>query len=148
TEPYLDLPTSIFTGPRISFVSDLGQLEGRTVAVVEGHFIEELLRDRYPSIGIAHSSTTVDALRTVARGDADAYVGDTLTTSHLISRAGLSNIRISGETIIRQKLSMAVRNDWPQFAGILQKALDAIPPETRDGIYRKWTSVAQQQPFN
>ena len=30
-----------------------------------------------------------------------------------------------GETIIRQKLSMAVRNDWPQFAGILQKALDA-----------------------
>lgn len=148
TEPYLDLPTSIFTGHGISFVSDLGQLEGRKVAVVDGHFMEELLRDRYPSIGIAHSATTVDALRTVARGDADAYVGDTLTTSHLLSRAGLSNIRISGETIIRQKLSMAVRNDWPQFAGILQKALDAIPPETRDGIYRKWTSVAQQQPFD
>jgi len=40
---------------------------------------------------------------------------------------------------------MAVRNDWPEFIPILQKALDTISETERDEIYNRWIRVKYEE---
>ena len=53
----------------------------------------------------------------------------------------IDNIRVSGDTRYSNDQSMAVRNDWPIFASILQKSLDSIPQQQHDLIYNRWMSI-------
>jgi signal transduction histidine kinase len=80
-------------------------------------------------------------LRAVADGKAFAFVGNLVTTSYYIGQSGLTQIKIAGETPFVYRLGMAVRDDWPILAGILQKGIEAIPVAERDAIYRDWISI-------
>ncbi|MCP4284641.1 MAG: PAS domain S-box protein, partial [Gammaproteobacteria bacterium] len=84
----------------------------------------------------------------LSHGQVYAYVGNIATVSDVIRREGLTNIKISGETPYRYELSMAVRNDWPEFTPILQKALDTISDQERDQIYQKWIKLRYEHGFD
>ena len=43
---------------------------------------------------------------------------------------------------------MAVRNDWPEFVPILQKAIDSISEQQRDQIYRNWIKLRYEHGFD
>jgi signal transduction histidine kinase len=99
------------------------------------------MRSERPDLTLMPVEDTRAGLRAVADGKAFAFVGNLVTTSYYIGQSGLTQIKIAGETPFVYRLGMAVRDDWPILAGILQKGIEAIPVAERDAIYRDWISI-------
>lgn len=67
------------------------------------------------------------ALKAVADGTEEAFVGNLATSSYLAKANGITNLKyLKMETDETQFLFFAVRNDWPILVGILNKALADI----------------------
>jgi len=145
TQPYLSSPVVIYAGPDLPYVGDLSELNAERVLVVEQHAGAQLLRRDYPQIELVTAATVSDALLRLSRGEAKAFVGNLLTSGYYIGQLGLSNLKVVGQTPYSFDLAMAVRGDWPVLAGLLRKALDAIPEERRNAIYRDWIAVRYEQ---
>jgi diguanylate cyclase (GGDEF)-like protein/PAS domain S-box-containing protein len=147
TKPYLSFPMVIVTSDKVTYVNGLSDFQDETVAVVRGYATQDLLEKNHPDLNLFLADNVTQALEQVSLGKVYAYVGNIATVSDVIRREGLTNIKISGETAYRFELSMGVRNDWPEFTPILQKALDSITPQERDQIYRNWIKLRYEHGF-
>ena len=148
TKPYLSFPMVIVTSDQVAYVNGLRDLRNETVAVVRGYATQDLLEKNHPELDLYLADNVGDALEKLSHGKVYAYIGNIATVSHVIRREGLTNIKISGETPYNYELSMAVRNDWPEFVPILQKALDSITQQERDQIYRNWIKLRYEHGFD
>ena len=141
TKPYLSFPMVIVTTDQVAYVNGLKELKDETVAVVKGYATQDLLEKNYPELNLYLADSVTDALEALSLGRVFAYVGNIASVSDVLKRKGLTNLKISGETPYKYELSMAVRNDWPEFTPILQKALDSISEQEQDQIYRQWIKL-------
>lgn len=141
TRPYLSFPVVIFTRKDAQLLTGLPDLQGNKVVVEKGYIMEEILRDRYPRIELVTSENTLSALKELAIGRVDAYVGNLATASSLLQQYGLSNIKVAAPTPFNLDLRMGVRKDWPELTAILNKLLDSISDEQRAAIQKKWLQV-------
>jgi potassium efflux system protein len=140
--PYLRLPGALIARRGGPATSELDDLRGRRIAVVEGHVWQELLagvgyideQRAFASIG--------EALSAVAGGEADAYVGDLLSADYAMQRAKLTEaLVVSGETRLEAELAYAVRRDLPQLKAVLDGALASITVEEEQQLRARWESV-------
>jgi len=145
TKPFLKVPIVIFSHQRISYIRNLSELEGKTVAVVEGFSVQEWLKKAYPKLKLLGAVNKVNALEMVKEGKAFALVGDLLSTSHYIALHGFSQIKVVGDTPFKLELSIGVRKDWPIFIRILDKTLRSLNEETRLAISRRWLSMKMER---
>ena len=141
SEPYVSFPAAIFSAAEIAYLGGPDNLAGKVVAVVRGDAVEAWLRETYPELTLLPVTDTREGLRQLTRGDADAYVGNVVTTSYAIGQTGLTRIKVVGETPFSYRLAMAVGRDQPLLAGVLQKGLETIPQQARDAIYNEWISI-------
>ena len=148
TTAYLSMPINIFAGGNVTYIGNLKGLRGKPVAVVEGYAIHEWLRDNHSGISLVTAKSIPAALKMLAAGEVYAFVGNVVTTSYYISELRLNQIKVAGETPYAYDQAMAVRQDWPILAGILQKALDAISQNERDSIFNRWVSVKYEHGFD
>jgi len=148
TTPYLRLPLVIVTGLEYSYISDISALAGKTVAVVSNCASHEFLANNHPELDLALVIDAEEGLRAVRRGNADAFVGSLAAVSYIIGREGIPGLKISGETPFSYRSAMAVPKDRAVLAGILQKALDAIPEQRRTEILNRWVSVKYERGFD
>ena len=82
------------------------------------------------------------SLENVAFGRADANVTGLISGSYLIRKNNWTNIKVAAPTPYPNTVfRMAVRDDWPEFAAIIDKALHAIDQDARNEINRKWIAV-------
>lgn len=145
TEPYLKFRMVIATDKEIGYIDGAKDLKGKTIAVAKGYFSEEVLKRYYPELKRLEVKTITEGLEAVADGQAFGYVDNTAAISYALKNGGYSNLKISGELPHNFELSMGVRNDWPIFATILEKALASITPEERDAIYAHHIKVEYTQ---
>ena len=142
TEPYLSFPCVIVTRKQAPFIGGLRDLYGNKVAVERDYFVHESLRVDHPAIDLHIVESTPEALAAVSLGASDAYVGNLATASYLIQNKGFANLKVAAPTSYSNyDLRLAVRNDWPELIGILNKCLAAITPQQHDEIRQKWFSV-------
>ncbi len=141
TEPYLSMPVNIFARNDISYIGNLSNLTNRRAAVLESTAVAEWLTRDYPDITQVAVQATDDGLKMVAAGKVDAFIGNVVTGSYYLGKLRLNNVRIAGETSYTYDLSVAVRDDWPTFVGILQKALDSIEQPEREAFFNRWMSI-------
>lgn len=144
SKPYMSLPMVIVAGASLKYVGSLASLNHKRVAVARGYAADLLLKRDYPQIKLIHTSNMQEALKKVAYGGADAAVDALSVVSYLIAKEGFSNLRIVGQTPYSYHLSMGIRSDWPLMAQLVQKALDAIDPETREAIYHHWVPTVYE----
>ena len=141
TRPYLRFPVVVFTRKDAPLLTGLADLEDRKVMVEDAYSLYEILRDRYPRIDLMASENSLSALKELAVGRVDAYVGNLATGSTLLEQHGLKNIKVAAPTPYNLSLSMGVRKDWPELVGILDKLLASISDEQRMAIRKKWMRV-------
>ncbi|OSM04111.1 hypothetical protein MAIT1_03623 [Magnetofaba australis IT-1] len=144
TMPYLDIPHVIVGAGRRLDLQNEADLRGRTLALEKGYGSVRYFHQSQPQTTVKEYPNTVAALEAVARGEADAYVGNQVVARYLIAQHLLSNLSVVGRT---QKpssvLTIGVRKDWPQLRDILQKALDQTSQRERNAILRQWVGDAQ-----
>ncbi len=141
TQPYLSLPMVVFNREEAPYINDMYELSGKNVAVIQGESVIEYLKGKYPLLAIAELESVPEALRQLQEKKIDAYIGSILITSHYIRKAGLTNIKVAGQTGFVKEIAMAANSDLPLLAKILQKGLEVLPLEERQRISQKWMSV-------
>jgi PAS domain S-box-containing protein len=61
---------------------------------------------------------------------------------------GLTNLRVATTTPYKYELAFAVRRDWPELVGILNKSLDSIPDAEKTEIHNRWINVRFERQAN
>ena len=142
TRPFMEYKLVIITRLDTPFISGVGALKGRTVAVIKGGKLCDIILGEYPSIKKYEVNSILEALKAVSAGRADALVSGVLLTTYLIQDHHLANLKIAGiADYPSEELMFAVRKDLPELLGVLNKAIAAITPEERNAILRKWFPI-------
>ncbi len=145
TDPYLTIPYVIIARRGSPYAKRLADLRGRRVAVEKGFVMTRILAEKYPDVAMREYASTSDALDAVARGEADAYVGNRAVALYLIEHELISNLQIQGKIDdIASVNAVGVRRDWPILRDILQKALADISEQERSAILGKWVNVERR----
>ncbi len=146
TKGYIKNP-NIILGKEESFFSDIESLFGKKVAYPEGFFYDEVLRNSFPKIIRVPMKDTLATLMAMQYGQVDAVLAELAVAEYLIRENLLTGIVIKGPfnagSFEYDKLNIAVRDDWPILATILDKALVSITPEERRQIQLKWLGESQ-----
>ncbi len=148
TKPYLPLHDVIFTRPAVANVTSATDLSGKTVAVERGYAIQELLEADHPDVELLVVESTLDALKSVSIGTADAYVGSQYVGSYLIEQNLLSGIEAVAQfNDTPSQLHMAAPKDKFILRDILDKALLSISEKEKREIVKTYTAVATDAAF-
>lgn len=142
--PYLKIPSVIIVRKNVDHHLTLSQLKGMNVAMVSGYGYLDLIRNSNPELKIDQVADLKTALRKVSFGMADAFVGDLATASFYIESEGITNLRVAGETDPPNISGFAVRSDWPELAGILEKAVSLLTDEEKASIYKRWIHLESE----
>ncbi len=142
TKGYLSFPQVIIADRHRRFISGLADLQQATVAVEHSYVMEEWLRRDLPQARLLTPNDTLPALQAVSVGRADAYVGNLATASWLIEQHGLVNLGVVAPSGYGdEEFAMGVRRDWPEFIGLLNRALAEMPDAERQTIRQRWLRV-------
>jgi two-component system sensor histidine kinase/response regulator len=142
TQPYMHFRSVIVVRDDLPFIPDISALLGRRFALVKDYNETETLLERYPALDVLSVATTEEALAAVALGRADATVGNIAVLHYKIRQSGLTNLKVAApiEDAERQ-VYFAVRKDWPELAGILDKGLASISAEERERMMSRWFNI-------
>ena len=69
-------------------------LAGQRLAVDANYLPRETLQQAYPQATLHYFPSSEQALAAVAYGQADVFIGDALTTSHLVSQSYFNDVRV------------------------------------------------------
>jgi diguanylate cyclase (GGDEF)-like protein/PAS domain S-box-containing protein len=144
TEPFISVPNVILVRKDRGGPMSERSLSGLKVALVKSYAITENLSSK--NLGFTPDLVADDltALLDVSFGHADAAVIDLATASYLISKKGITNLRVAGETELSVRLAIGTPVNAPLLSSILQKGLAAITNAEREEIRNKWINTSGQ----
>lgn len=143
---FLSAPWVIYARQDSPYLSGVEALKGKVVALEAGFVIVDKLRRDYPGVQIIEVKSTLDALLTVATGQADAYIGNLAVSNYFIRANQLHNLVVAAPTPFgMHSQGMAVRKDWQVVAGLLDKGLATMTAEERIRIDEKWGVIEFKQ---
>jgi signal transduction histidine kinase/ABC-type amino acid transport substrate-binding protein/ActR/RegA family two-component response regulator len=142
THDYLSMPWVIYTRKDSPFISSIASLAGKLVSVEKGYVVQAMLKKDQPTIRFVEEANSEEALRALATGRADAYVGNLAVGAYLIRQFGFANLVVAAPTPYGEHTqAMAIRKDWHALASIIDKGIAAMPTEQRNKLTEKWTQV-------
>lgn len=149
TSDFISFPEVIFTRKDHLFVSGSNDLIGRTVATENGFISVDSIRRDIFQVNILEVRTTEQALKSVALGEADAYIGNLAVGSFLIDKLGLVGLKVAASTDYDDdSYAMGIRKDWPELKSILQKGLDSFSTEEHQQLRQKWFVLNYEHGFS
>jgi len=142
TKPFITSPQVIFTREDYPYISGLKGLQGKSVAAVKGYSITDILARDYPELKLVLMDNTLEALRAVTVGQADAFVDTLAVGIYYIRKQNLANLKVAAPTGIPSlEMRFGFRKDWWPLVPIVEKVLDTITPEEHTNIQQHWVNV-------
>jgi PAS domain S-box-containing protein len=143
TKPFLIVPHALAV-KQGSPVRGIKDLEGRRLALERGYYSSALIKAVVPQVEIQEVETSLDALKAVRAGQAEAYLGNVSLATYLIEHNNLTDLEILPCPDLEPlKLSMGVRQDWAAMIPILEKGLNSLTSEEKQEISRRYVSQAK-----
>jgi PAS domain S-box-containing protein len=142
TRIYIPTPLVIMSRIDEENINSPEDLTGKRVALVDEYSSSQYVKKEYPNIRQYSVKTPLEGLTAVSSGLADAYVGVIGVNTYMISKHGISNLKVAaGFDMQGNGQRFAVRQDWPELVTILDKALEAISEDENLSIFRKWIPI-------
>ncbi len=149
SQPYIEIETVIVLPKKIDSVQDIDDLAGKTVALPKNNFVHDQLKARFPKVQFHFTRSNEEALRAVSVGEAYAYVGNLAVAGHFIEKNLLTNLKIVKQSLLpKTRLGLAIRKDWPELLGMVNKALATVDENQHRQIVGKWLpKIASSEAF-
>ena len=142
TKDYIVQPWVIITKDDEDFVGDLEYLKGKSLAVTEGYFYIDILKEKYPEIKLITFKSDEDALKAVSSYKANAYIGVIPVSTYMFNKHNLLNLKIAASTNLPDDTNaIGIRKDWPELTSIIDKSFDAMKPEIHNFVKQNYISV-------
>jgi len=148
TSPYMSL-NSVMITDRINTNNKMTMqdLTGKKLAVVEGYFWGDLVKVDYPEIELLYVPDITEGLKQTALGRADAFLGSFAPLSSYLNKQEITNLMVAGNAPYQINYGTAVRKDWPELVGILNKAIATISTEEHKRIRSNWIKLDYEPPL-
>ena len=140
-----DLPTLV---ARIDDSQDLpADLADKRIAMLYHYLPPDTVEAFYPEASLQLYPSTLSAIGAVAFGQADVYLGDSISANYLISKNYLNNVQLADFSRMEvQPFAFAVSRDNVRVLRVVNAALHAIPPSERMSILRRWSAGGASMP--
>jgi len=149
TESYASNPSILVTHKGITDVTDLEDLNGRSIAVISGYATAIALEERYPEIERIVVKDALEGLNYVSLGKADGFIESLGTIGYLIDKNFIPNIRIIGDVGLKQiqetQLYIGVQKDNLILRNIIQKGLEEITEDEMKEIRDEWIPIGVEE---
>ena len=127
TKPYKTVVNAIFVHSAVSDVQQLSDLAGKKVILAKGDSMVEMLPKEVPAAIYSTADSYPEVLKAIQLRQADATVLDSAVASYHINELSLPDVKVVSEALVEfeehaGRYRLAVRNDWPIFTSILEKA--------------------------
>jgi len=142
TSSYALNPTVLVVRTENTDLRMIEDLYGKRVAIVSDFAITDIMRERCPLIVQMPVYNVEAGLKAVSLKQADAFIGSLGVITHLLDTLIIPDISIVGEACLKEpeetELHIGVLKENEILRDILQKGLDAIPPEERRALKLRW----------
>ncbi|MDP8567173.1 EAL domain-containing protein [Methylophilus aquaticus] len=129
TSPHLVIPYAIYINkfaPALSGANSLEALKSAKVAVFKHGHIGQRLQALYPNMKLIYVDIADEAFDALNNGQIDAYIGNEIVIDYHIEYHRLPFAEKIGVTSFNSEISMAVAEEQPELASILERAIIAI----------------------
>ncbi|MCQ4346463.1 diguanylate cyclase [Pseudomonas stutzeri] len=135
TEPLLVDPNVIITREEHPFVSDIGTLQGKTIALPRGTAMAERIARDFPNLTIVPTESEREALELVSARKVDMTLRSLIVAAATIKHEGWFNLKISGQIPgYDNQLRMGVLRSETTLRDILDKGVATLSPLERRQI--------------
>lgn len=145
SEPYFDSKLSIVTGPKYSYIQNLKELYGKTIAAPAGYYSIDYLRARHPEIKIKVVNDVEQAFTAVFDGEADAFVGTMAVAIYRLKNSRFTNLKISGTVDQASEVRFMITKGNSELVSIINKALSQISEKDKRIISNNWFGIEIEQ---
>ena len=145
TSPIYEEPEVIIVKNDVSYLGGLNALKGKTVGVVQGSRTAGIIRNEYPAIRVVDVENHTNAMRMVSDGKLSAAITPLVGAAYLIAKERLFDIKIIGETGIKNRYGIGVGKNDVILQGIMEKAVQSLTDDEVEEISNKWLSVRMEK---
>ncbi|WP_170064634.1 transporter substrate-binding domain-containing protein [Caldimonas caldifontis] len=139
TDSYVQLPMAYIGRRGVTDFSETHDFGGRRVAVERGYAAHEYLLTRHPGVGLVEVDDTRAAIRAVAEGQADVYLGALAPAHRVIEVERIDNLQVLRRVVLGQgQLHFGVPRTAAPLHAALNEALRAIDPGWMDQLVAAW----------
>ena len=140
-----DLPTLVTrVGDSQNLPTDLA---GKRVAMLYHYLPPETVKAFYPKADVQLFPSTLSAIGAVAFGNADVYLGDSISANYLINKNYLNNVQLADFSQMEvQNFAFAMPRNNEQLLRVVNVALASIPVGERMSILRRWSAGGASMP--
>jgi PAS domain S-box-containing protein len=144
TNVYHTAANAIYVKKGNEHIDSLKKLEGKTIVIPKGFFAQQLISEYYPKIKQIHVKDSLEALRLLSLGKADATIDKKNVLDYLISTKNISEVIATNyleDDRLVSHIRIAVSKNKPLLKSILNKAQDSITDRELMDLKRKWFGV-------
>ena len=145
TSPYLHFPMVVATLAKAPYIENPESLAGKALGVVNGYASLDILRAKYPGMQLQEVPSVAEGLKLVADGRLYGYIDTVPAISQALARGHYSDLKIAGRLDAHLDLAMGSRDDEPELASLLQKAVNTLTKEESDAVMKRWLAVTFEQ---
>lgn len=139
SDPYMRVPQLVVGARNGIGAVDLERLDSQTrVAVRMPSVTADFLRSSYPGLNLQGVPLERQALQLLLSQQATYAVIDEAQLSRLSSEPEFAGLAVVGDIGLPQLLRIAIRRDWPELAGIVERGLHAIPARDMEQLHARW----------
>ena len=122
-------------------------LAGKKIAMLYHYLPPQEVEAFYPKATLQLYPSTLSAIGAVAFGNADVYLGDSISAQYLINKNYLNNVQLADFSRMEvSNFSFAVAQGNNRLLHIINTALAAIPQGERMTILRRWSAGGGSMP--
>ncbi|MHA6195234.1 transporter substrate-binding domain-containing protein [Pseudomonas wadenswilerensis] len=116
-------------------------LSGVRLAMVDHYLPVERIRQVYPRANLQLYTSSMAALSALTQGDADAFIGDAISSDYLIGNHYRDSVQIAWYVKpLRSSFSFALEHDNTTLLRVLDQALASLSESDRINVARRWSS--------
>jgi polar amino acid transport system substrate-binding protein len=148
TPSYFDAANVVVTQQHVDYLSDMTQLNQKSVSMVKDYAVTEFVKSTYPRLLVLERENIELALLDVVEGNADAAIGLLLATSHTIQQSGFSSLKLNSKIDFTNQFRFGFNQHASQLRDIVQLALDRITSQQKSDIINRWYKVQFDYKFS
>ncbi len=122
-------------------------LAGKKIAMLYHYLPPQAVQAFYPKATLQLYPSTLSAIGAVAFGNADVYLGDSISAQYLINKNYLNNVQLADFSRMEvSDFAFAMDRDNRRLLRIINAALAVIPQGERMNILRRWSAGGGSMP--
>jgi len=141
SDVYANFPFVLITKINHSYIENISELEGQTIAVPKYWTSYNYLKEQQPNIKILETNNLFEALNSVRDGKADAFMGHMAIGMHYVGTYYAKTLHIAGKVEYNFNHKILLQKENKRLLNIINKVFKSMSEEEHLKIKNKWLQV-------